>query len=494
MKIQSVVVLGNDVAGLLAALTLKRRLTSLAVRVIRKPSVAPSIESEATTAALAALLFVYLGLKPAQFYKEVGPTWRLGTRFLWGPRPEFFYACAREYEQSPPEFSRSIGYYCTNGSPVIGASSALMHHGKAFPRRPDGMPLLARQHGFHLELPKLIGYLEDRCRECGVILSEGTVQEIGKSAGGIASLQLKGGERVSADLFIDASGSRSELLEQTLAEPFTSYEQALPCDRIAVAKWARTAEPIAPYTTIETMEAGWCWQIEHEHTINRGYVYASQFITDSKAEAELLRKNPKSAGPLEVRRFRSGRHSRLWVENVIAIGDSAGFIEPLQPIRLHAACTQARLLTDSLADSLLEPTPSLRDLYNHAVGQEWDELRDFLLVHYAFNSRLDTPFWRERREKTDLGGAAKIVRFYQENGPSLLGSSLLIRHDSPFGLDGYLALLIGQQVPYEKNYRPSAAEQHAWRKKVTQFESQAQRALTVSESLEALRRAEWTGF
>lgn len=494
MKIQSVVVLGGDTPGLIAALTLKRRLAHLNVRVVRGAHDVTRPESEATTAELSCLLFVYLALKPGQFYREVEPTWRLGTRFLWGSRTEFYHACASEYEQSPPEFQRSIGFYCRNESPVVGLSSALMHHGKAFPRRPDGLPLLTRKHGFHIENSKLLNYLENRCRDAGVIFSEAAACDVEKAPHGIAALRLQDGEQIKADLFIDASGCRSELLGRSLAEPFQSYGDALFCDRNVIGSWARTDEPITPYTTIETMDAGWCWQIEHEHTISRSYVYSSRFLSDSEAVAELRTKNPKIDAALELHSFHSGRHKRCWVENVVAIGEAFGFLEPLQPTRLHLACTQARLLTESLADSLLEPTPSLRELYNQAVGLEWDDVRDLLLVHYVFNTRLDTPFWRECREKIDLGGAARIVKFYQENGPSLRAASLLLRPNYPFGLDGYLALLLGQQVPHDKAYRPSAAEQHGWRKRVTQFETQAQRALTVSESLAALRCAGWPGM
>ena len=85
---------------------------------------------------------------------------------------------------------------------------------------------------------------------------------------------------------MDASGFRSELVGRLLEEPFLGYQDALFCDRAVLGGWPRTDEPILSYTTSETMDAGWCWQIEHEHHINRGYVYGSAFISDEEAEAE----------------------------------------------------------------------------------------------------------------------------------------------------------------------------------------------------------------
>src|SRR4029077_4005543 len=139
--------------------------------------------------------------------------------------------------------------------------------------------------------------------------------------GGITALHLESGERVTADLFVDASGFRSELLGRTLEVPYLSFEQYLFCDRAVIGGWPRTDEPIKPYTVAETMDAGWCWQIEHEKWINRGYGYASNFITDKAALDEFLKKNPKVTNEPRVVKFRSGRYARNWVGNVVGIGN-----------------------------------------------------------------------------------------------------------------------------------------------------------------------------
>ncbi len=113
------------------------------------------------------------------------------------------------------------------------------------------------------------------------------------SGRGVGAVTLETGARLEADFFIDASGFRSELLGRALHEPFESYGDSLFCDRAIAGGWDRTNEPLLPYTTAETMDAGWSWQIEHERHVNRGYVYSSAFISDDAAEAEFRARNPK---------------------------------------------------------------------------------------------------------------------------------------------------------------------------------------------------------
>src|SRR6186713_644862 len=122
------------------------------------------------------------------------------------------------------------------------------------------------------------------------------------------------------------------------------------------------------------MTAGWCWQIEHEHWINRGYVYASAFISDEAALAELMSKNPKIANEPRVVKFRSGRFERNWMGNVVGIGNSVGFVEPLEATALQVICVESSTLADALIDGLQQPMPSTQKLYNFYNTSQWDEI------------------------------------------------------------------------------------------------------------------------
>ena len=485
--VQNVVVLGAGSAGLMLAITLKRKLPQLNVTVVRSPEIGVIGVGEGTTASFPRHFFEYLKLKPQQFYAMAEPTWKLGIKFLWGPRPEFYYTFAYEYQNRFPELSRNNGFYISPEMPHAGPISSFMAADRAFPRRPDGMPQFHNHHASHVENLKLVGWLEMIAREFGVVIRDATVTAEREPAG-VAALITESGDRITADLFVDSSGFRSELLGKTLGVPFKSFGDSLFCDRAVIGGWSRTDEPIHPYTVAETMDAGWCWQIEHENWINRGYVYSSSFLSDEAALAELMRKNPRISNQPRVVKFRTGRYERLWVDNVVAVGNSVGFVEPLEATALQVICVESSTLADSLIDSLCCPTPTLVELYNQFNTRAWDDIRDFLAVHYRFNTRLDTPFWRACRADTQLHGAQFLVDFYRENGPSVVAGTQLLHSSNSFGMDGYLAMLIGQAVPHDKPFTPSAQEAKQWKARCNTWELEARRGLDVKQCLEALRR------
>ncbi len=488
MKISSVVILGAGSAGFMAALTLKTKLPQLNVRVVRSPNIPIIGVGEATTTVLPRHFFEYLKMKPQMFYAEAKPTYKMGIRFLWGPRKDFVYTFSYEFEKRHPQCSRNNGFYYSDEMPWLGYSSAFMLHDKVFPRRPDGLPQFHNNHAFHLENVTYVGWLENRCRDRGVVVTDATVKaEVGGE--GIAALVTDAGERITGDLYLDASGFRSELLGGALKEPFRSYADTLFSDRAVVGGWNRSpGEPILPYTVAETMDAGWCWRIDHEHVIHRGYVYGSAFLSDEAAREEFLRKNPKvNPNDTWMVKFRSGRYERSWVGNVIAIGNSAGFVEPLESTALQVICVECSSLTDALLDCQCEPTPTIVKLYNRYNGDQWDDIRNFLAVHYKFNTRYQTPFWQAVRADVKLHGAEEIVEWYQENGPSVLAGNVLVHSSNSFRMDGFLALLVGQNVPYRKLYEPTPAEQEFWRRYRQQLLAEAQVGMNSEEVLHALR-------
>ena len=486
--IRSVIVLGGGSAGLIAAIALKRRLPRLIVRVLRSPDIGVIGVGEGTTSQLPRVLFGVLGLAMDTFYEEAQPQWKLGLKLEWGPRPHFFYSFSDANDERLQGLSRNNGFYA-NGEPSD-LWTALMEAGRVVPRSSAEQPeFFNHQHlAFHIENVKLVGYLEARCRELGVEFQDATVRGVELSDAGVAALKLDDGTTATGDFFVDASGFRSELLGRALQEPFMSYSDALFCDRAVIGGWAREGEPILPYTTCTTMDAGWCWQIEHERFINRGYVYSSAFLSDAAAQEELLRKNPKLSGEgTRVVKFRSGRSARTWVGNVCGIGNANGFVEPLEATALGTIAAQAITLANCLEDSELRPAQTTRDLANRYVNEVWDDIRDFLALHYRFNTRIDTPFWRHCREATPLGRAEEIVAFYRENGPSVLHKSVLLGPSNPFGAEGYLALLLGQQVPHARPHSPSTAELVVWQRHMRDCRAIAARGFDATE-LNALMR------
>jgi tryptophan halogenase len=495
LMIRSLLVVGGGSAGFLAAVTLKRRLARLPITVLRCQNSGLIDVEEGTTPNLGYHLHNYLGLDIKEFYHKVEPLWKLGIRFEWGPRPFFNYAFGFELDTQFQLLPHGTGFYLKDRQPfeATGIRTTLMNSDKVWPRQPNGWPVvLADEFGFHLQNDKLVGYLEGLAGQCGVTVLDGDITEVLQNEQGVTGVRLASGQTVEADFFVDASGLSSRLLGQALAEPFYSYEDSLFCDRALVGSWERTQEPIKTCTRAGTMTAGWSWQVEHERRLQAGYVYSSRFQSDAEAETEFRSAFPR-VDATRLLSFRSGRREHFWVKNVAGVGDAALTVDPLEASALSTTCAHAQALANSLVDCELEPNRTMIFNYNRHLIRPADSLRDFLAVHYRFNSRIDSPFWRECQAKVQLHWAEKIVSFFKENGPSILGRRCLFMDTdlTDYGMEGYLAVLVGLCVPYSTSYTPSAQDLMNWSKIQQVARKKAAVGYTVAEALNLVRAPNW---
>ena len=490
--IKRIIILGGGSAGFMAALALKSKLRDREVTIIRSKDIGVIGVGEGSTPVLTAFLHNYLGMNYKKFFATAQPTWKLGLRFLWGSRPYFNYAFSRQLLDEVKGTEMGKAYYCWDDMENEDLVSALMSQDRVFERAPNGGPIFHTRIAYHVENEKFVRFLEEFAAALGVNILDDTVQEVQQNDDGVSGLLLRSGRRETADLYVDASGFGSLLLGKTLGEPFVSYSKSLFCDRAVVGGWDRKDPEdmvIKPYTTCETMNCGWCWQIEHEHRINRGYVFSSAFISDEEAEREFRAKNPK-VGPTRMVRFISGRYRNSWVKNVVAVGNAAGFVEPLEATALGGIALECITIADTLKECDREVPPTSIQQFNAFQARTWDDVRDFLAVHYKFNHRLDTPFWRRCHEETDLAGAAAFLEVYGQSGPSMwLGQTL--GKATQFGVGGYLVLLLGQKVGYRNPHRLTEQELQRWNAERQQYRSVSSRGLTVKEALAKIRSPHW---
>ncbi len=485
--LNSVLVLGGGSAGFLAAITLKRSFPHLPVKMLLSRDLGIIGVGEGTTFTFPIYLHGFLNIDPAAFFKAANPTWKLGIRFLkWGPRPFFDYTFRPQVTSRWENLPLPNGYYCDEDFNYADLSPALCSHDRVFLRDAQGWPALTTDVGYHIENSLMVAFLESHARSIGIEVTDDTVLHVQQNEHGISRLVLQSGRTETADLYVDCSGFASMLLGRTMGEPFASFSSSLFCDRAVVGGWDRTDEPIRPYTTAEAMNCGWCWQIEHERRVNRGYVYASNFISDEQAEREFRSLCPRLQSTRIVK-YTSGCHRRSWVKNVVGIGNSAGFVEPLEATALAVIIEASRLLVQCLSDCQGQPTPTIMRHFNRRTAEQWSMILRFLSIHYRYNTHWDTPFWQACRHETDTVGAEELVDFYRENGPAIVARPSFMLPFDQFSFEGYYSLLLGQKVPFHRHHVPSQGEWDIWKGIQAQFRTRALAAMTVPEALAAVR-------
>jgi tryptophan halogenase len=200
---------------------------------------------------------------------------------------------------------------------------------------------------------------------------------------------------MSGDLFVDASGFRGVLIEQALATGYEDWTRWLPCDRAVAMPCALSADP-APYTRASAREAGWQWRIPLQHREGNGYVYCSQFISDDAAVAA-LRGGLHGAALAEpnLLRFKTGRRLKFWNRNCVAIGLASGFIEPLESTSIALIQSGIAKLLTFFPDRGFSTAET--DEANRVMREEYERIRDFIILHYKATARVDTELWRECR-------------------------------------------------------------------------------------------------
>ena len=467
--IRSAVVVGGGSAGFLAALTFRRMLPQIKLAVVHSPDIPIIGVGESTTPAVPVHLHEHLGIDRNEFHKEVRPSWKLGLRFEWGAKdvPHFNYTFDGYLDKRIEGLSKWNAFYCLHNMRDASTFNAIMDRNRSPATMRNGRLSLDPRATYHIPNASFIDFLERKSVASGAELIADQVVGVERNeTGGVKSLMLAGGRKLEADLFVDCSGFGSILLGKTLEEPYISYRDVLYCDRAVVGSWSRADFPeddtIRPYTTMTTMKHGWCWRIDFEDAVTRGYVYSSQFCSEEEAEFELRALQPQLAGAdLRLLKFPSGRRERYIVKNVVAVGNASGFVEPLEATSLHLIIEQLYNLTWALTDSDRILTDSLRNLLNERFASTWDDVRDFLALHYKYNEHQDTPFWRHCRAESPLGSLEDMVDHYAEVGPSRL-LARLTSNATIFGYGGYASMLLGLRVPTTVKREITHRERQRW--------------------------------
>ena len=284
---------------------------------------------------------------------------------------------------------------------------------------PAGDDSLASSYGYAYQFDAtLFGpFMRDFGLSIGVRRHEGLVTSVEREgeSGDVTALVLKGGRRIEGDLFVDCSGFRSLLLGQELEVEWEDWSHWLPCDRAAAMPCTHATHDIRPYTTATAMPGGWRWQIPLQHRMGNGYVFASAFV-DEDAACEAIR-GAAEGQPLadpRVLRFRPGRRARSWSHNVIGVGLSSGFLEPLESTSIYLAQMAITYLIELFPEGAIESAD--RDEFNRLVDMEYDRVRDFLILHYHATTRDDSEFWNHVRTMRVPDSLADKMELWRRTG------------------------------------------------------------------------------
>jgi tryptophan 7-halogenase len=279
----------------------------------------------------------------------------------------------------------------------------------------------------------LRAYSESR----GVQRIDGVVTQVNQRDDGfVTSLVLKDGGRVEGDLFIDCSGFRGVLIEGALKAGYEDWSRWLPCDR-AVALPCANPGGLPPYTRATADHAGWRWRIPLRHRLGNGYVYSSAEIDDDAAERRLRETlEGEATGESRFIRFVAGHRRKLWDRNVVALGLAGGFIEPLESTSIHLIQSGISRLLLMFPDKSFNP--ALQEEFNSSSILEYEQIRDFIILHYKLTERDDSPFWRRCRDMSVPDSLSRKIELFRDGG------RIFRFKDELFTDNSWLAVMLGQ--------------------------------------------------
>tara|TARA_B110000503_G_scaffold12801_1_gene17434 strand:- start:20726 stop:22312 length:1587 start_codon:yes stop_codon:yes gene_type:complete len=422
-QIKKITVVGGGSAGWMTAATLIKFFPNHTVTVIESSTI-PTVGVGESTLGGIRFWMSALGINEEDFMKYTNASYKMSikfTDFYEKDYGSFHYPFSKPYiDESSTGLNdwqvKKILYpetpvedYCRTYYPAM----SLIEQNK-FTK--DSKNLENFRHdidvAYHFDAALFGKWLKEHyCLPKGVIHIDDVVNTIQQDEDGITSLTLENGGDISADLYIDCTGWKSLLLDKTLNEPFESYSHILPNNRAWAVQipYTNKEKELEPFTNCTAIDNGWVWNIPLWSRIGTGYVYSDKHISPEGALQQFkdYLNSDKMTVPNKNRvtddlifrdvSMRIGLHKRTWVKNVVAIGLSAGFIEPLESNGLFTVHEFLLNLVSVLQRG--HGTQWDRDTYNTATKSLFDNFAEFVSLHYALSVRDDTPYWKDIKNK-----------------------------------------------------------------------------------------------
>ena len=458
--IRKAVIVGGGTAGWMAAAALSKILgeaQAFQVELVESDEIGTVGVGEATIPQIV-LFNSLLGINEHDFVRATNATYKLGIEFVdWtriGHRyvhPFGFYGIDMKGVEFHHHWlkGRSLGDRTPLDDYSLSAVAGLQ--GRFTHPQPDqrNSPLSKMGYAFQFDAGLYARYLRRIAESRGVTRTEGRIVNVVQNgeSGFVEAVILASGGRVEGDLFIDCSGFRGLLIEQTLRSGFEDWSAWLPCDR-ALAVPCESSGDSQPLTRSTARSAGWQWRIPLQHRTGNGYVYSSAHLSDDEAAATLLANldGPPLADPKPLR-FKAGHRKAAWLKNVVALGLAGGFLEPLESTSIHLVQSGLARLMSLFPTRRFDPLEMRR--FNDRTVQEYIDIRDFLVLHYKLTERNDSSFWDYCRTLEPPEGLAYKLDMFRRNG------RIFREHDELFTETSWLSVMVGQGID-PQGYHPAA--------------------------------------
>lgn len=448
-RLKHIVIVGGGAAGWMTAAAMSKLLrpSDVSVTLVESDEIGIIGVGEATIPDM--LQFnLFLGIPETELMRATQATFKLGIEFVdWSRHGERYFhpfgfhgidIDGLDFHQywlhcRANGLTHSIGDYCV--TEVVAKQNKF-----AFPdTRTPGAPASYLRYAYHFDAALYAGFLRQYAEARGVKRIEGKVRDVLRApdTGDITGVQLQSGQTISGEFFFDCTGFKSLLLDKTLEVPWVDWRHWLPCDR-ALAVACEHHGPLLPYTRSTAKSAGWQWRIPTQHRTGNGHIYCSEFMSEDEATSVLLDGLDGDAmGTPRLIPFATGHRRKFWEKNCVAIGLSAGFLEPLESTSLYLIRQGISRFIALFPDASMPSV--MRDEYNRWMQKDFEQVRDLLVLHYYANQREES-FWQHCRNMTVPETLQRRMALFAEGGRFLRFEGELFPNAS------WVAVMLGQNI------------------------------------------------
>ncbi|MCU4675719.1 tryptophan 7-halogenase [Catenovulum sp. 2E275] len=451
-QIKKIIIVGGGTAGWMSAAALANALQhNCDIHLIESDDIGTVGVGEATIPPIRSFNKT-LGLNEKEFLCFTQGTFKLGIEFInWGKKGHSYFHPFGSYAR-PFDMVNLHQYWWQayqNGQASVFDDYCmawqLAKANKFQPPLSDPRNVLStHEYAYHFDAGLYARFLREYAQQRGVARHEGKIVKVHQHLenGFIDSVELSSGDIVDADLFIDCSGFRGLLIEGVLKTGYQNWSHWLPCDKAWAVPSAKGQ--LTPYTRSIAHEAGWQWRIPLQHRTGNGHVFSSHFTDQQTAQDRLIEhiETDVLAEP-KLLSFTTGRRNLFWHKNVIAIGLSSGFIEPLESTSIHLIQAGIAKLLALFPDKDFDQL--VIDEYNRIAIAEIENIRDFIILHYYLNQRTDSEMWRYCASMQLPESLSYKIQHFKRYGRLIAGEKDL------FGNASWLAVHFGQLNLPEKS-------------------------------------------